>query len=92
MIRKRRGRGEVGVSSIREQGVFGGGTQAGRFDVGEAFAFPASWRSSSMDSGAEAAESFDGFDADENVAQDFVFAGGDFHQGATAVASWPTPI
>src|SRR5580704_7187303 len=61
--------------------VFGGETEACRFDVSEALAL-ASELAKHFDGfgGAEAAESLNGFDADENVAKNFVFAGGDFHE------------
>src|SRR6266403_4090576 len=58
-----------------------GGAEAGGFDEGEALAFGGEL-AKQFDGfrGAKTAESFDSFDANENVAEGFVFAGGDFHE------------
>jgi len=81
VIRRRpRTRAEMESLHHRER-VFSGEAEAGGFDEGKALAFGGEL-AKQFDGfrGAKTAESFDSFDANENVAEGFVFAGGDFHE------------
>ncbi len=73
--------GRAGTLFHQSESVFRGGTKPTGFTEGQAFTL-ARKLAEQVDGfeGTQTAQSFDGFNANELVAQSFVFAGGNFHE------------